>query len=538
MGAGPLHADCSRICETSVEDRRVECVTSGRDPDRVVLAWDSASPRSHEASRSSTKSAPSEYRIRFYNFNMGNSSNFQSVDQLQGPGGRGKFQDALGERFVDGLAPDVSFATFVETRLNFREWIEQYMAKRSSSRLDSLVAQSARREGKKSNRNLMLSLMEGIAATYNGNLKSMLAFCSKDFVEDSSGGLFGRLNEPRLGGMVPNPKKAFIGRSLVLQGEAGRGIRLSFVGTHFPISQVAAALEDPSKDPLEGAKIALAKTLRKVLKKASLRKLTDEKTIIFLQGDINSRTVLRGSEVNDALLEVLEDESLQSAMQAELELPPGRWREVVPHHSVNDLPVTYKFNAEKSCQTGNSPVRSGSNDPEHYLTIGDVMSKACGFQHGLYKRTLASLGEWLDTWGVAFKQHDFRSFRFPACADRVIYWASDELHDYLSLELPRGGYEVNHGQLGSDHRPVSLEVVMKLYSSKIRHSTHLKPARSFMGEGYLSEAEDLASEEDPDDLYEATPKTVASSPPAFGKAASLSSRRLFADGAASEDEGT
>ena len=39
--------------------------------------------------------------------------------------------------------------------------------------------------------------------------------------------------------------------------------------------------------------------------------------------------------------------------------------------------------------------------------------------------------------------------RFPACADRVIYWASDELHDYLSLELPRGGYEVGIGDLAS-----------------------------------------------------------------------------------------
>ena len=79
----------------------------------------------------------------------------------------------------------------------------------------------------------------------------------------------------------------------------------------------------------------------------------------------------------------------------------------------------------------------------------------------LSPRTLLSLGDWLDHWALAFKAQDFKAFRFPAAADRVIYWASDELHDHLSVELPRQGYEVNHQQLGSDHRPVSLEVGSK-----------------------------------------------------------------------------
>ena len=38
--------------------------------------------------------------------------------------------------------------------------------------------------------------------------------------------------------------------------------------------------------------------------------------------------------------------------------------------------------------------------------------------------------------------------RFPAAADRVICWASDELFDHLSLELPRGGYEAACGWVG------------------------------------------------------------------------------------------
>ncbi|CAE7549932.1 unnamed protein product [Symbiodinium sp. CCMP2456] len=487
---------------------------------------------------------------------------------LEPPGGRGVFCDALSEDLADGRSLDVSFATF--TRLNFTSWVTKYSSGDQKPRLDSLLTQSARREGSISSRNLVRSFVEGIAASYNGNLKSMLAFCSDEFQEDKSGGIFGRLTERQVGGVpVPNPKKAFIGRSLILPGGSGEGIRICFVSCHFPITQIAAALEDPLQDPLEAAKVALAKTLRKVLRKAHQRSLTDERTIIFVQGDINSRTVLREGEVNDVLLELLEDESLQSAIQQQLEdLPAGRWREAVSHDSVHELPVTYKFSNKKVCQTGNSPARrreraeqspksedSGS-DREHYLTIGDVMSKARlradsvpdlskvqttkttstttskRAEGGLYKRTLATLGqEWLDNWGVAFKQKDFRSFRFPSCADRVIYWASDALYDRMSWELPRGGYEVNHSQLGSDHRPVSLEVILRISEDPIRESKTLKPARSYMTEGFLSEPEDPMSEVEEDGLEscEATPRTVASSPPAFGEARSPSRRRSESD---------
>ncbi|CAE7351396.1 not2 [Symbiodinium pilosum] len=555
-------------------------------------------------------------------------------------GGRGAFSDALSEALADGRSLDVSFATFVETRLNFTNWVTKYMSGDQKPRLDSLLTQSARREGSLSSRNVVRSFVEGLAASYNGNLKSMLAFCSDEFTEDKTGGLFGRLTEKQVGGVpVPNPKKAFIGRSLVLPSGTGEGIRLCFVSCHFPITQIAAALEDPLQDPLEAAKIALAKTLRKVLRKAHQRNVTDERTIIFVQGDINSRTVLREGEVNDVLLELLEDESLQSAIQQQLDdLPAGRWREAVSHDSVHDLPVTYKFNNKKVCQTGNSWVL-GKNctiekstmtmtelqqvlhadarsippkarmsqaweagmtlDDQRILVegqltladawlaasyIGDVMSKASApkmpeksvqkqdsqyvkttsttsskrFEGGLYKRTLATLGqEWLDNWGVAFKQKDFRSFRFPSCADRVIYWASDALYDRLSWELPRGGYEINHSQLGSDHRPVSLELILRVSDEPIRNSKALKPARSYMTEGFLSEPDDPSMSEAEEDGFscEATPRsfqrtsgnmivfmhlhvlrevaearTVASSPPAFGEARFLVPDLIVAGG--------
>ncbi|CAK8996358.1 unnamed protein product [Durusdinium trenchii] len=536
-------------CTDAPEQTKLECVAEGPDADRVVVSWTSInSHASHVRSE-----AKAEYRIRFYNFNMGNSSEFRSLDELQGPGGRGDFA-SFTDGLADGSACDVSFATFVETRLNFTEWVQQYRA-RSASKLDSLLAQSARRECFKSNTNVMLSFVEGLAASYNGNLKSLHAFASKVLEEDREAGLFGRLVERRVAGLaVPNPKKAFIGRTLT--PKAPEGVRLCLVGAHFPISQVAAALEDPEKDHLEGAKRAMASVLRSVLRKANQRNLTDDRTIIFVQGDINSRTVLRGPEVKDALQEVLNDDSFQHAIQKDLDLPPGRWREVVPHESAHDLPVTYKFRDKTACQTGNSPSPKGkgaSGGSEHYLTIGDVISKArlrsasapdlrkaptSGRRpketENFYKRTLQTLGqEWLDRWGVAFKHNDFRSFRFPAAADRVICWASDELFDHLSLELPRGGYEVNHSQLGSDHRPVSLEVILRLWPEKVNFTPPLKPARTFT-EGALSEPEDPMSEaEEDDDLdsCEGSPRTVASSLPAFAQIHSLSRRQLSDFGA-------
>lgn len=544
-------ADCrtwtATCCAESVNPghTQLESITEGAEVDRVVLPWSQVRNPSKQLA-----AVEAVYRIRFYNYNMGNSSDF-NLEELQGPGGRGEFQSSFTDELADGVACNVSFCTFVETRLNFTDWVAKYMS-RSSKQLDGLLTQSARREGVKSNFSRMRSFVEGLAATYNGNLKSMLAFQSSYLQEDVNASLFGRLIERKLGGVpVPNPKKAFIGRSLVLkeQSPTEKGVRLCLVGAHFPISQVAAALEDPEMDPLEGAKRAMAKNLRAVLRKASERNLTDDRTIIFVQGDINSRTVLCGAEVKDALLEVLEDDSLQSAINHELELPSGRWRELVPHESAHDLPVTYKFRDKTACQTGNSPIPEGSRGKpgDHYLTVGDVISKArlrsasapeirkvptaaSSYKRSKdvdqsYKRTLVDLGpEWLERWGVAFKQHDFRPFRFPAAADRVICWCPDELYDHLSFEFPRGGYEVNHQQLGSDHRPVSLEVTMKVWSERIRSSIPLKPERSIT-KGALSEAEDAEAEDEAEDgldsCDETSPRTVASSPPVFGEIHSL-----------------
>eukprot|EP00434_Breviolum_minutum_P020686 symbB.v1.2.018240.t1/scaffold1444.1/size126574/9 len=131
---------------------------------------------------------------------MGNSSDF-NLEELQGPGGRGEFQSSFTDELADGVACNVSFCTFVETRLNFTDWVAKYMS-RSSKQLDGLLTQSARREGVKSNFSRMRSFVEGLAATYNGNLKSMLAFQSSYLQEDVNASLFGRLIERKLGGEI------------------------------------------------------------------------------------------------------------------------------------------------------------------------------------------------------------------------------------------------------------------------------------------------------------------------------------------------
>ncbi|CAE8604652.1 unnamed protein product, partial [Polarella glacialis] len=40
--------------------------------------------------------------------------------------------------------------------------------------------------------------------------------------------------------------------------------------------------------------------------------------------------------------------------------------------------------------------------------------------------------------------------------------APDELHERMSWDILQGGYSVNHGQLGSDHKPVCLEAVLRI----------------------------------------------------------------------------
>lgn len=571
------------------------------------------------ASSSSAQPSPekdrSTVRLRFFNFNMANNSHYANLADLQGAGGRGNFLRAFRDPLADGKDVDAVFVTLVETRLNIKDWATDYLTQRRGGRLDALILQNARRESKSSGRSRIRGWMDNVAAVYNGNLKSVLSFsngCLKE--EENIGQIFGRLIESRVVGVpVPNPKKAFMGRVLTHVG-GENSVRLGFVSAHFPVAKLAAALEEPGFEQLRGAKVALARSLRKILRKAKECDVIDRRTMLFLQGDVNSRTVLRKEaaeygytisidrskeddfglefeisdhvqhlgrcaimvsavtgglaqewnnahaqesvrvgdvlvEVNgirddsdsmirecrknhalslkfqrkvaDVLLEVLRDSDMQRAIQHELGLPPGRWYEIAEYETVHDLPVTYKFleNPARSQETDDSPVS---------LTIGDIMTsqgmsdkKQAQFADevsptngkkdeeatnldgaDLYKMCMAGLGDdKVSKYGLAYKKNDFRAFRFPACADRVIFWAPDQVADRISFELPRHGYEVNGSQFGSDHRPVSMEVVMHISSRSQRpRRVETKTVKSVSAAVLEESCGSTSGEDSPSDL--------------------------------------
>lgn len=444
--------------------------------DRVLGALPSLPSAFRRGSRNSSRK-PSEFRIRFFNFNMANNPSLNSLDDIHGPGGRGRFEAVLREPFGDGHPVDIVHTTLVETRLNLSAWVEEYLGTHRGQRLDSLLVQNARREGSMNTRSKLRSIAEGIAASYNGNLKTMLGFSSKAVKEDECV-IFGRLTEAKVAGIaVPNPKKAFMGKAV---SDPATGIRLCFVGAHFPIASVAAAIEDPNKDALNEAKVQHARTLRRVIRKAASRGIIDWSTILFVQGDLNSRTVIQNGQVRDVLLELLKDDVMQAAIINELPVPPGRWYEMVPNLDVSQLQVTYKFcdnsgGAEggltlgkvlEHCQHAISSDRITHTQSSLDMMVDDEGGRQRRIRVQPYKRMLAAIPpEVVEGWGVqAMKKSEFRPFRFPASADRVIYWAPDVLAPRLEWRLPRGGYEVNYNQMGSDHRPVAVEALLVINS--------------------------------------------------------------------------
>jgi hypothetical protein len=241
--------------------------------------------------------------------------------------------------------------------------------------------------------------------------------------------------------------------------------------------------------------------------------------MLVLQGDLNSRTVLEQGnssggdddqplEARDILSEVLSDIELQDAIQNRLPVTPGRWQEVGAVAGTSALPVTYKYNEEvgdafrrtssaEAQAAGYTGENGGVGVPTSSLTIGDIMAvsslaadgcgpgpkmrslsefigpsaslpsspKAYSFTttpKGSYKQALDSVPETqLRAWNIQFKRGDFQPFRFPAATERVLYWAPNELLKRVRW-LSHGGYDVNHTQGGSDHRPVILEATLEV----------------------------------------------------------------------------
>jgi hypothetical protein len=452
---------------------------------------------------------------------MGNNSVLSSLDNIifdPSQHREGTLIEAMKAPFDDGKPVDIVYATLVETRLNITEWTQQFLDEHSDL-CYRILCKNARKDGSHRTSSRARAFAERIGASYNGNLKALLAFKIHDLEEDTTASLFGRLTEARIAGIpVPNPKKAFIGRSLTAPSMGDReGIKMCFVSALFPMARLAACLE--SDDALLQCKIAFAKTLRRILLKASKRGLIDEQTMLIVQGDLNSRTVLQNGEAYDVLLELIDDSDIQAALIHELGLPVGRWHEPVPSTDALQLPVTYKFNEAPGNRVPLSSLSLGdilnqvaiptiepsspSNSPKKSFKERKITGSGDTLETpgSTYRRTLTELGDsQLEKFGVAFKKGDFRPYRFPASADRVIYWCPDSLAQRISWQFPKGGYSVNYRQFGSDHRPVCLEAILSFGpATEITSMASCGSVRSSVtSESYL----EIAFEDDENDSDE------------------------------------
>jgi len=309
---------------------------------------------------------------------------------------------------------------------------------------------------------------------YSGDLNVITAFNGDRFYEKQRP-LFETLPEDwqTMTG-VPNPKKSCIGR--VLSEQASSGLRCCFLGAHFPVGDLKKVLalnwsgtkyQAPTGDVMDKAKDIYKQILNRILKAADseLEGGIDDETIIFLQGDLNSRTIVDGENVYDILREVVkEDRWQQGGLRA------GRWHELAPSEATT-LPVTYKFEA-KTVPTAEEGER---------LSLGMLFERkpiqAEWYDTRRFRQMLLDKGEdFVDKWCIKFRKDgkkkplkvvlgfapDEDPFHFPAFTDRVIYWAPESLSKRLSWEVLGSGYEVNYSQMGSDHKPVTLEAVLKI----------------------------------------------------------------------------
>ncbi|CAK0850117.1 unnamed protein product, partial [Prorocentrum cordatum] len=445
----------------------------------------SEAPADPAPAGSAAAAMPAEVRIRFYSFNMANSGDLRHIGALLGIRGRQDFASILSEPLADARLPDIVSMAMPEIPADERV-VEALLAAHRGSRNpqpDGLLAASAISESVEGRENAVRGLIESLAGGYNGDLKTVLAFASSRFEEDKTGDLFGLFTDAMVGPYaVPNPSKAFLGRSLGGRDRGFHGYRFCFVGAHFPISKLSGVLEaeDPSREPLESAKRLCASELRNVLRKARAGSvLACRSTILFVHGDLNSRSMLLGSSLYDIMHEVLSDEVLQDAISHDLGIPPGRWYELDAQDTASALPATYKFRAQPSQQQ----VEAASRDKRELLRLGDLIEAAScarlfpnapeismdAHNPEAYRKVLKDAGdEFLDRWAIKFKEKEFKNYRFPACADRVIYWAPRGLASRISWEFPDGGTKVNHAQGGSDHRPVILEAVLRLAPAPLR----------------------------------------------------------------------
>jgi len=350
----------------------------------------------------------------------------------------------------------VAFVSLTEARFKMRVFVEDQLElwKRApaASGIDTLTHRDAlRKRAAARSFNPFTWCRKKLVQHVVGNVKTVLGFRKEVFETDAQ--------DARLKSVFTlNPEKAFLGSAIARRADQ---LRLCFFGTHFPMRRLQTVLSSvlETSQKLLAAKIVYARVLREVLCKAQGWGLTQPNTVIFIQGDLNSRTIFddhdSGSRAKDVLLEVLNDMDLMAAMALDLRLPPGRWHEVVPFTGVNEMPVTYKVDP-KMCVA-------------RQITVGDILTRVHDPAQKAPTprdptRQLASVHrrEFGHEWGLRQDPAKVKPSHFPAFTERVIYWASDALASQMSWVLPSGGYETLGHIDGSDHRPVALEALLVL----------------------------------------------------------------------------
>lgn len=399
---------------------------------------------------------PSTIRLRFFNFNMANIPALDPYDDV--------IDSFLETAFADSCPVDVAFVTLTEARFKMRSFVRTILSKWAhhglpASGFDWLTHRNALKPETVRSCFPWTWCRAKVVQHVSGNVKTVLGYCREHFeVED---------REELLGRFTRNPEKAFLGTSIVRKLD---GLKLCFFGTHFPMQKLQAVLLDPtdsSQNRMVAAKIEYAKVLREVLSQVSTWKLANKRTVIFVQGDLNSRTIFSddnegGSEAKDVLLEVLSDAVMMAAISCDLNLPPGRWREVVFFEGVAEMPVTYKMHMKKN-NTLAQPAAARA------ITMGEILTRVHNPsqpppQPANPQRQLTSVNrKEFNEWGLKHDPATVKPSHFPAFTERVIYWAPDELACKISFSFPYGGYEVLRHIDSSDHRPVTLEVALEVH---------------------------------------------------------------------------
>jgi len=362
---------------------------------------------------------------------------------------------------------DCVFGTLCETQFPLDEYTDAKF--QGGAEFHSASASQCLKKGHEGNATHMQAMKGRVAEKVSGDLKTF-TLCRSTFTEFPDGKVFCSYDESSQAKVKGNPMKSFIGR--VFTAASGT-LRFVLLGTHFPMQKVASLMEDTTKtehELLQKMKSLVARLLQKILCHLSEKDLINSRTMVILQGDLNSRCISRDGKYMDLLWETLQDSRLQSFICRDLpEDLHGAWREVVDVPDPDDLPVTYRFAQDKTAVGGGFklqlrdiytfPVDEDSNG------LGSMCCNDGSLKYRAVLENLRANGV-MDEWGlyspkVKDDKDKFKPSRLPACTERVIYYTPASMMERCQWETSRG-YEVNYLHTGSDHKPVLLEATLNI----------------------------------------------------------------------------